>query len=139
MNNNDFCIVNGDKIQIFKNNEESLAFRINIEIEYITGGPLLGVFGNSMLIFYDWRTGQIIRKIETQTKQIIWNEAGTHLAIIEEDKFYILYYNNEEVIQYLLNTPKNELAEEGIDTSFDIIAEIDSKINSYCWASSCFV
>jgi coatomer subunit beta' len=59
------------KIKLFKSfKEKNVSIRLFFSAEGIFGGPLLGVKSNSFLVFYDWETGMIIRKIDVECNNV---------------------------------------------------------------------
>ena len=66
----------------------------------------------SGLAFYDWNTGVLIRRIEVTSKAVYWNESGQLVAVVAEDSFYILRYNQ--------NIEDSHADEDGIDGAFEV-------------------
>ena len=70
---------------------------IRISLEGIDGGHLLAARSAGSLLFYDWDTGHVVRRIEIAAKRVFWSENGDMVAIAGEDSLYILKYNAEAV------------------------------------------
>ena len=49
------------------------------------------------MIFYDWDTAKVIRRIDVLPKKIIWNELGTLMALATNEDVYFLSFNQELV------------------------------------------
>jgi coatomer subunit beta' len=60
------------KIKVYKNFKEitGLFSRIGYTAEGIFGGSLLGVRSNTFINFYDWESGNIVRRIDVTPKQV---------------------------------------------------------------------
>lgn len=79
------------------------------------------------LIFYDWETGKLIRKIDIAAKKIFWNDLGTAICVSTQDDFYILTYNKEIVS---LNLDKiDSSASEEFEDAFTLQFEVHESVN----------
>lgn len=38
----------------------------------VFGGTLLGAIGSGFVIFWDWETGEVVRRIEVDAKNVSW-------------------------------------------------------------------
>lgn len=47
------------------------------------------------IVFYDWETCKVIRRIDIVAKKIYWNEAGSLITISTTDDLYVLAYNKQ--------------------------------------------
>ena len=85
----------------------------------IYGGHLLGVRSSAGLLFYDWESQELVRRIEITPKSVIWSENGEMCCITTEESFFILRYSQENVSLAMEN--KDELVtEDGIENAFDV-------------------
>lgn len=65
----------GNSIKIFKNNNVlHCELKVDYVIEGLFGGPLLAAKSNEFLIFYDWETAAVIRRVDIAAKKLFWNE-----------------------------------------------------------------
>lgn len=79
--------------QVFKNFKERKSFKPEFGAEGIFGGYLLGVKSVSGLLFYDWETLELIRRIEIEPKHVYWSESGQLVCIATEESYFILKFN----------------------------------------------
>ena len=54
---------------------------------------------DDFIVFYDWESCKVIRRIDIESKKLYWNELGTFLCVTSTNEFYILAYNKEVVAQ----------------------------------------
>jgi coatomer subunit beta' len=78
---------------------------------------LLAARSAGSLIFYDWDTGHVIRRIEIAAKHVYWSENGDMVAIAGEESLYILKYAEEAVT----NAYVDEIGPDGIEEAFEVI------------------
>lgn len=61
----------GSKIKVYRNFKERPGLvHANYTTDGIYGGTLLGVKGMGFVVFYDWETGTIVRRIEVEAKSV---------------------------------------------------------------------
>ncbi|EPB83737.1 hypothetical protein HMPREF1544_09478, partial [Mucor circinelloides 1006PhL] len=127
------------KVKIFKNFKEraGLLPKLNYSAEGIYGGALLGVRGNGFLNFYDWENGEVVRRIDVDSRSVYWSDAGDLIAIACEDSFYVLRYNAQAYAQFLENG--GDPGEEGVEDAFEFITEIPEGVKTGTWAGDCFI
>ena len=120
-----FAVLTDDRyteIQSIKNDE---IFKFNYFTNNVFGGPLLGIQDNTSLIFVDWESHEVIRKIEIKAKEVKWND--TKCAIRTKDSIFILSYNDEH--------ENLESEETGYSDAFEVSNTYDVKAKSICWAN----
>lgn len=130
-------LLNG-KIKIFKNFKEinskslldTLIDNSPSYVEKIFGGALLGIYSNNSLVFLDWESFDLIRRIEVDPEKIIWNSENTLCAIIQSSETFILRYNSEKYEEYIQNNNEIEDNEDGLEEAFDIHAQIQEQITN---------
>ncbi len=66
----EYAVRDGNTVKIFKNFKEKKTFKPDTGAEGIFGGNLLGIKSYSGLIFYDWDTISLIRRIEILPKLV---------------------------------------------------------------------
>jgi len=131
---NDFAIKeSSNQLKIFKNFKEKTKLNSESGAEDVFGGNLLGVKSSSGLIFYDWDSGKIIRRIEITAKNVMWNESGSLLSIITDDSFFILKYDAEAVAK------GSNVDEDGIEDAFEVVGEVAEIAKTGVWVGDCFI
>lgn len=91
-------------------------------VEGIHGGTLLAARGNGFVMFWDWETGAVVRRIEVDATNVSWSATGGLVAITSEDSFYILRFDRDA---YSARVDSGEtIGDEGVEEAFDLIAEI---------------
>ena len=65
-------------VKIYRNFKERPGGGLNVgyQAEGLSGGTLLGVKGQGGIGFFDWNTGNLVRRIEVDPKTVYWSEAG---------------------------------------------------------------
>ncbi|KAI5721612.1 hypothetical protein M8J77_022922 [Diaphorina citri] len=124
-------------IKVFKNFKERKSFKPEFGAEGIFGGHLLGVKSVSGLLFYDWETLELIRRIEIQPKHVYWSESGELVCIATEDSYFILKYSASAVATAREN---NEVASgDGVEEAFDVLGEVNESVRTGLWVGDCFI
>lgn len=126
----------GSTIRIFKNFKEKKNFKSDFGAEGIFGGYLLGVKSVSGLAFYDWDTLELIRRIEIQPRAVYWSDNGRLVCLATEDSYYILSFDYEQVQQA---HETNQVAEDGIESAFDVLGEVNESVRTGLWVGDCFI
>eukprot|EP00126_Sphaerothecum_destruens_P006585 Sdes_comp19433_c0_seq1m10814 len=125
------------KIKIFKNFKEKRTLKRDFSAEAIFGGALLGVKSSSSLCFYEWESGELIRRIDIVPKHVCWNDTGDLVGIVTEDSYFILRYQ-AEVAKAALDS-KAEISDEGIEDTFDLLGEIAESVKTCCFVGETFL
>lgn len=61
----------GPKVKVYRNFKERAGLvNISYTTDGIYGGTLLGVKGMGFVVFYDWETGAIVRRIEVDARNV---------------------------------------------------------------------
>lgn len=132
------------KIRVFKNFKERAGAPMKgvggWSVEGLHGGPLRGAWGSGFVMFWDWETGEIVRRIEVSAKnvssacyaawhaadlslcEVTWSGSGELVAIIADDSFYMLRFDRSAY-----NESGEEIGEEGVEEAFDVVAEISDR------------
>ncbi|KAL3108388.1 hypothetical protein niasHT_015310 [Heterodera trifolii] len=122
-------------IKLFKNFTELLQIRPDVMVEGIGGGHLLAARSAGSLLFYDWSTGHLIRRIEIASKKVYWSENGEMVAICGDQSLYILKYNSEAVT----NANVADIGPDGIEDAFEVIGELGESVKTGFWIGHCFI
>ena len=91
-------------------------------VEGIHGGPLLAVRGSGFVMFYDWETGSVVRRIEVDATNVSWSTTGSLVAITAEDSYYVLRFDRDAYTARL--DAGDILGDEGVEEAFELVAEI---------------
>ncbi|ETN73300.1 hypothetical protein NECAME_04298 [Necator americanus] len=109
--------------------------RVDVVMEGIDGGPLLAARSATSLCFYDWETAQMVRRIEIAAKHVYWSDNGEMVAICGDDSFYVLKYNPDAFV----NASPEEITEDGVEDTFEVIGEQAEGVKTAFWIGDCFV
>lgn len=103
-------------------------------------GPLLGARGNGFVMFWDWESGEIVRRIDVEAKnvrsphtferqknidgslQVYWSGTGSLVAIVAVDSFYVLRFDRDAYNAKLEEGV--EITDEGVEEAFEVVAEV---------------
>lgn len=72
-NDKDYAIrESATSVKIFRNFKErgSGGLNVGFQAEGLTGGTLLGVKGQGGIGFFDWESGQLVRRIEVEPRNV---------------------------------------------------------------------
>uniref|UniRef100_A0A914HZL6 Coatomer subunit beta' n=1 Tax=Globodera rostochiensis TaxID=31243 RepID=A0A914HZL6_GLORO len=122
-------------VKVFKNFKEVLQIRPDIMLEGINGGHLLAARSAGSLLFYDWDTGHVIRRVEIAAKNVYWSENGEMVAIGGDQSLYILKYNADAVA----NANVADIGPDGIEDAFEVIGELSESVKTGFWIGYCFI
>ncbi|WOG99222.1 hypothetical protein DCAR_0518570 [Daucus carota subsp. sativus] len=126
------------RIKIFnKNFQEKKSIRPTFSAERIYGGPLLAMFSNDFICFYDWAECRLIRRIDVNVKNLYWAASGDLVAISSDASFYILKYNRDVVSAHLESGKSAD--ERGVEDAFELLYEINERVRTGIWVGDCFM
>jgi len=126
------------KVKLYSNFKESKVIQPAVaSSEGLFGGHLLGVKGSESILFYDWDSGEFIRKIDVCPKEVYWSDAGNIVLLACENTAYVLSHDTANVANALAMGTNSQ--EDGIDGSFDLLYEINDTITSGKWVGDCFI
>lgn len=143
---NTYAVLEGKtKIKAYKNfKERGAGFKGagTFAVEGLHGGPLLSARGNGFVVFWAWESGEIVRRIDVDGKdvcpmtplyylpfiyyyfmQVIWSGTGELVAIVSGDSFYILRYNRDAYVSQL--EAGAEIGDEGVEEAFEVVTEVN--------------
>ncbi|EGN94961.1 hypothetical protein SERLA73DRAFT_76979 [Serpula lacrymans var. lacrymans S7.3] len=106
-------------------------------VESLHGGPLLGARGKGFVLFWDWETGEVVRRIDVDAKNIFWSGTGSLVAITSDDSFYVLRFDRDAYNAKLEEGA--EVTDEGIEEAFEVVAEIPDNVKTAKWIGDCFI
>ena len=127
------------RVKIFKNFKEAKTIKpATSSSEGLFGGNLIGVKGgDESVLFYDWDSGEFIRKIDVNAKEVYWSDGGNLVCISTNDGAYVLSYNAQAAASAIAMGQVS--AEDGIDGTFDLLYEINDTVSSGKWVGDCFI
>jgi coatomer subunit beta' len=111
------------KIKLFRSFKEktNVSLRVPFSAEGIFGGNLLAVKSSTFVIFYDWETGAIVRRVDVAVLNVYWSETDC-VCISSPDNFYVLKFNRAALQNHLeRGTP---VGDEGYEDVLDFIEEV---------------
>jgi len=126
-------------VKIFSNFKESKTIRpATSSSEGLFGGHLIGVKGgDSSVLFYDWESGEFVRKIDVSPKEVYWSDSGNIVCLACEETSYVLSYNAQAAASAIATGQVS--AEDGIEGTFDLLYEIGDTVTSGKWVGDCFI
>ncbi|KAF9535194.1 coatomer protein [Crepidotus variabilis] len=129
------------KLKVYKNFKERPGTGMkgagSWSIESLYGGTLLGGRGSGFVMFWDWETGEIVRRIDVDAKNVFWSGTGSLVAIASEDSFYILRFDRDA---YTAQVDQGaEITDEGVEEAFEVIADIQESVKTAKWIGDCFI
>jgi len=139
---NTYAVLEGKlQIHVFKNFKErpgpTMKGLGSWIIDGLHGGALLGARGNTFVVFWDWETGEIVRRIDVEAKNVYWSSTGTLVAIASEESFYILRFSRDA---YTAKVEAGaDLGDEGVEEAFEIVTEVSERIKTAQWIGDCFI
>ncbi|KIM26794.1 hypothetical protein M408DRAFT_330396 [Serendipita vermifera MAFF 305830] len=138
---NTYAVLEGKlKVRLWKNFKEKKEALKGIggwTVESVHGGPLLCARGNGFVVFWDWESGEIVRRIDVESKNVYWSTSGTLVAITSEDSFYILRFDGA-AYQAALDSGA-DMGDEGCEEAFEVVVEIPENVKTAKWIGDCFI
>lgn len=126
------------KVKVFRNFKERAGLvKVNYTTDGIFGGVLLSVKGMGFVVFYDWETGALVRRIEVEATNVFWSGSGNLVAIASTDTLYVLRFNRDAYAAALDSGV--EIDDEGVEEAFELEAEISESVQTGRWVGDCFV
>lgn len=114
------------KLRVYKNFKERTGVGMkgvgSWSMDGLHGGTLLGARGAGFVMFWDWETGEIVRRIDVDAKNVFWSGTGSLVAIATQDSFYILRFDRDAYNAKL--EEGTEITDEGVEEAFEVVAEI---------------
>ncbi|KAK0207142.1 coatomer protein [Desarmillaria ectypa] len=129
------------KLRVYKNfRERSGAGMKGVgswSMDGIHGGTLLGARGSGFVVFWDWESGEIVRRIDVDAQNIYWSGTGSLVAITAADSFYILRFDRDA---YNARIEKGvEILDEGVEEAFEVVADVQEGVRTAKWVGDCFI
>ncbi|XP_037957982.1 coatomer subunit beta' [Teleopsis dalmanni] len=137
LESNEYAIrENNGTVRLFRNFKERKSFTPEYGAENIYGGHLFGVKTSSGLVFYDWESLQLVRRIEVQPRHVFWNESGTLVCLATDESYFILSVDTDAIANAL---ESKSLEEDGIESAFNVLGEVNESVKTGLWVGDCFI
>ena len=62
-------------------------------IEGVHGGPLLGARGGGFVVFWDWETGDIVRRVDVEATNVSFVSCPGHLVLTDSTDILVWYWD----------------------------------------------
>ncbi|KAF2877514.1 coatomer WD associated region-domain-containing protein [Massariosphaeria phaeospora] len=123
-------------VKIFRNFKERSVLNVGFSADGLSGGILLGVQGQGGIGLFDWDTGALVRRIEVEPRSVYWSESGELVTLATDDTFYVLRYSRENYLEAVQN---GEVDEDGAESAFEVICDINESVRTGAWVGDCFI
>ncbi|OSC97980.1 coatomer beta [Trametes coccinea BRFM310] len=139
---NTYAVLEGKmKLRVYKNFRERTGAGMkgagSWVVDGIHGGTLLAARGPGFVVFWDWETGEVVRRIEVDAKNVYWSGTGNLVAIAAEDSFYVLRFDRDAYNAKLEEGA--EITDEGVEEAFELVAEVSDNVKTAKWIGDCFI
>jgi coatomer subunit beta' len=84
-------------LKVHRGFKEALTVRLPFAAEGIHGGRLLAARSKEFVVFYDWATGGVVRRVDVAATGVYWSESGATVVIAAENSFYVLAFDADAV------------------------------------------
>ncbi|XDT04658.1 Trp-Asp (WD) repeats profile [Nakaseomyces glabratus] len=134
------------QVKYFKNFKEVTSWSIPVSygVDKLFSGALLGAKYDGFTYFFDWETGSLVRRIDVDSKDVIWSDNGELLMILNKDSEqnegssgYSLIFNKD--IYYEVSQQGEVDETEGVDEAFDVLHELNETVTSGKWVGDVFI
>lgn len=126
------------RVRTFKNFKDHKQIALPMSTaDGIFGGHCLGVKGSESIVFFDWESGDLIRKIDVSPIAVYWNSAGDTVILVCKDMYYVLRFNAALVAAGL--AAGGSTSDEGIEGSFELENTISERIRTAQWVGDCLL
>lgn len=130
-------------VKVFKNFKEVHSFRPPVDVKSLSGGSLLCVRSTEHVLFYDWETMRLVRRIEVAARGVVWNDAHQLVAILADDSYFVLRFDRDEYTAGMAASVGTSamavVAEEGVESAFELQHQIEEKVRNGVWVGDCFL
>jgi coatomer subunit beta' len=127
----------GAAVKVHRNFKEALQVRVPFQPEGIHGGRLLAVRAADFVVFYDWATGAVVRRVDVPATAVYWSDSGATVVIATAAAFFVLAYDADAVEAALAGG--TDADEDGVEAAFDLQAEVADAVKSAAWAGDAFI
>ena len=141
VDSNEYAIREGPStLKVFKQFRERPGHvNIGFASEDIFGGTLLGVKGSDWVSFYDWNSGNLVRRIDVGgCSDVFWSETGDLMALITDEAFYVLRFDRQAYTDAIESGAIDD-DESGVEDAFEVLATINETVGTGKWVGDCFI
>lgn len=123
------------KIKLFKNfKERNVSFQhLENEIYNIFGGNLLAVLYSQHVAFFTWDNAMPVWCLPIKPNKIFWSQDNL-LTIACDDTFHVYRFDPSA-----LQSAEENMTEDGILGSFELLYQINENVATGCWFGDCFI
>jgi coatomer subunit beta' len=93
--------------------------------------------GNDSLLFYDWASSTLVRRLEVTPMAVYWAPSRSFLVITTATDAFVLAYN-ASLVDAALASGEVFPEGEGLEEAFSVTEELSIAITSGIWAGDCF-
>ncbi|QEU62164.1 Sec27 [Kluyveromyces lactis] len=145
---NSYALITGTgAVTYYKNFKQVSSWSIPLDygVEKIFPGSVLGVKADGFVYFFDWESGNLVKRIDVDAKDIIWSDNGELVMVInkdhetdsaEEANAYALLFNKDV---YDEAVSAGSIDEDGVEDAFDVLYEVSEGITSGKWVGDVFI
>ncbi|RVX66718.1 hypothetical protein B0A52_09531 [Exophiala mesophila] len=123
-------------VKLYKKLKEGGSLDVGFEAEGLSGGVLLGVKGQGGIGLFDWETGNLVRRIEVEPREVYWSESGELVALACADTTYVLRFDREA---YLEGLNSGQADEDGVEAAFSVVSDLQESVKSGEWVGDAFL
>jgi coatomer subunit beta' len=105
-------------VKVLKQFKQASSIDVGFSADGLFGGALIGVKGAGGIGFFDWQTGQLVRRIEVEPRQVIWSEGAELVALATEDSIYVLRFSREAFDEGVAN---GQVEDDGVEAAFEVV------------------
>ncbi len=102
-------------------------------------GPLLGVRGADALLFFDWATGVLVRRLEVTPTAVYWAPSRATVVVATATDTFVLAFNAAAVDAALASgeAAAAAAAGDGLEDAFAVTQELPVAVHTGAWAGEC--
>ncbi|TFY68559.1 hypothetical protein EVJ58_g935 [Rhodofomes roseus] len=139
---NTYAVLEGRmKVRVYKNFRErggaGMKGAGSWSIDALHGGTLLAARGSGFVVFWDWESGEVVRRIEVDAKNVFWSGTGNLVTIATEESYFVLRFDRDAYNAKLEEGV--DISDEGIEEAFELVAEISEVVRTAKWIGDCFI
>mgnify|MGYP001571878758 CR=1 FL=1 len=127
---------NSTTLKTFKQFKVKDTKRLAAPADQLFSGSVLGVRDEGGVVFYDWESLQVVRRIHEHPREVVWSDSN-ELVALACDTCFVLKYNVVGVQQHF--AAAGTTSDDGLDIAFDLVEEVDDKIKHVTWVGDCLV
>ncbi|GMG21209.1 unnamed protein product [Ambrosiozyma monospora] len=126
-------------VKIFKNFKEKPNGQVNLlyAAEKIFGGALLTIKSEGFVSFYDWESGELVRRVDVDADDVIWSENGELVLVVSNGAAYALSFDRDVFLEHVNNGDVSE--EEGVEDSMSVLYDVEDQVVSGKWVGDVFI